>query len=51
VKAKEIPKDTNDIGKEMKREIHKKNHKAYHLIILSMSGESPHSMVSFTIVG
>jgi hypothetical protein len=48
----DIPTDSDDLdnekiaGNNKKRETCEKNRKAYHLLILSMSGDTPHSAVA-----
>jgi hypothetical protein len=56
MKPEGTPKDTDDleydaiVGHELKRDIRNNSRKAYHLLVLRMNGETPHSMVAFTVV-
>jgi hypothetical protein len=56
LKPEDIPKDSDDLDddtiveNEAKREICENNRKAYHILVLSMSRETPHCTVAFTIV-
>jgi hypothetical protein len=56
MKPEDIPKDSDHleddqiVENELKSEICEYNCKAYHSLFLNMSGETPHSMVAFTIV-
>jgi hypothetical protein len=56
MKPVDIPNDTDDlednqiVGNELKREICENNRKAYHVFVLSISSETPHIMVAFTII-